>query len=281
MSKLIVIDLSNYIYRAFHAITPLNAPDGTPVNAVYGVMGMVHNLLTKYKPTHVLIARDSPSLGSVRKELYPEYKANRSSMPDNLSPQFPLIEEMINGLEMVQVRVSQYEADDVIGSVAMQWKDKFDEILIATGDKDMLQFVNGNVKVVDTMKNIIYGREEVKTKMGVYPEQIVDYLAIVGDKSDNIPGVKGIGPKGAIALIEEYGDVETIVEKLALIKSERTKEILRSSSDSMELSKNLVTIRTNLSLVVSPDDCLYTIHSTPELQAFYDKLGFQSWKGRF
>ena len=281
MSKLIVIDLSNYIYRAFHAITPLNAPDGTPVNAVYGVMGMVHNLLMKYQPTHVLIARDSPSLGSVRKELYPEYKANRSAMPDNLSPQFPLVEEMMNALEMVQVRVSQYEADDVIGSVATQWKDQFDEILIATGDKDLLQFVNGNVKVVDTLKNIMYGREEVKAKMGVYPEQIVDYLSLIGDNSDNIPGVAGIGPKGAIALIEEYGSVEGILGSIDSIKSKRIKACMEKCGNSATLSKNLVTIRVALDLGMSPYDCLYKIHSTPELQAFYDKLGFQSWKGRF
>jgi DNA polymerase-1 len=281
LSKLLVIDLSNFIYRAFYATEPLTAPDGTPVNATYGLMKMLNQILVKYQPTHVLVARDSASVDSIRVELFPEYKGTRSSMPDNLSPQFPLIKEMIEGLELIQVCISRYEADDVIGSVATQWKDKFDEILIATGDKDMLQFVGGNVKVVDTMKNIEYGREEVKTKMGVYPEQIVDYLSLVGDTSDNIPGVAGIGPKGAIALIEEYGTVERIIERMDGIKSGRAKTSMQTGRDSAILSKNLVTIRTELDLGVNPEDCKYQLHSTDKLNAFFDRLGFKSFKGRF
>ena len=281
MSKLLVIDLSNFIYRAFYAITPLNSPDGTPVNAVYGVLGMVHNLITKYKPTHVVVARESSSVDSIRKAIYPEYKATRSSMPDDLSIQFPIIEEMIRGLEMVQVSISGYEADDVIGCIATQWKDKFDEIIIATGDKDMLQFVGAQVSVVDTLKKITYGREEVRSKMGVYPESIVDFLALVGDTSDNIPGVQGIGPKSAIALIEEYGSLEGILGNVGSIKSKRSKTCLENGIDKAKLSKDLVTIRVDLPLNKSPEDCLYSIHSTPELNAFFDRLGFQSWKGRF
>jgi DNA polymerase-1 len=279
MSKLIVIDLSNYIYRAFYAITPLNAPDGTPVNAVYGVLGMVHNLLTKYQPTHVVVARDSGSAESIRKTIYPEYKSNRASMPDNLSPQFPLVNEMIEALEMVQVRVPGYEADDVIGSIATQWKDKFDEILIATGDKDMLQFVGDNVTVVDTLKQITYGREDVKRKMGVYPENVVDYLALIGDKSDNIPGVEGVGPKGAIALIEQFGTLDAIIAGVETIDSGRYKKSIRDGADSALLSRDLATIRTGLD-IGGHDKCAYSLHSTPALEAFFDRLGFQSWKGR-
>jgi DNA polymerase-1 len=280
-TKLLVIDLSNFIYRAFYATEPLTAPDGTPVNATYGLMKMLNQLLTKYKPTHVLIAKDSASVDSIRVELFPEYKGTRSSPPDNLSPQFPLIREMLEGLELVQVCISRYEADDVIGSVATQWKDKFDEILIATGDKDMLQFVGGNVKVIDTMKNIEYGREEVKTKMGVYPEHVVDYLSLVGDTSDNIPGVAGIGPKGAIALIEEYGSLSNILGNVSGIKSGRNRACLEKHSDTAIFSKNLATIRTELDLGVSPEDCKYQLHSTDKLTAFFDRLGFKSFKGRF
>jgi DNA polymerase-1 len=280
MSKLIVIDLSNYIYRAFYAITPLNAPDGTPVNAVYGVLGMVHNLITKYKPTHVVVARDSSSADSIRKAIYPEYKSNRSSMPDNLSPQFPLVNEMIEALGMTQVRISGYEADDVIGCVATQWKDKFDEILIATGDKDILQFVADNVKVVDTLKNITYGREEVRHKMGCYPEHIVDYLSLVGDTSDNIPGVSGIGPKGAVALIEQLGTVENMIANIGSITTRRIAECLRKGTQDALISKDLATIRTTLDLGKQPEDCSFQLLSSATLEAFFDRLGFQSWKGR-
>lgn len=280
-NKLLVIDLSNFIYRAFYATSPLTAPDGSHINAVYGVMGMVHNLLNKYKPTHVLVARDSASADSVRKALYPEYKANRSAMPDLLSAQFALVNEMIDALEMVQVRVSGQEADDVIGSVCCQWKTLFDEILVATGDKDMLQFVVDNVSIVDTMKNIVYDREKVKTKMNVYPEQIVDYLALIGDNSDNIPGVEGIGPKGAVALIEEYGTVEKMLESLDSITNKRCREALSKNRDSAILSKQLVKIVTDLDLNKTPVDCSYVLHSTPELHAFFTRLGFKSWLGRF
>lgn len=280
MSKLIVIDLSNYIYRAFYAITPLNAPDGTPVNAVYGVLGMVHNLLTKYKPTHVVVARDSSSSESIRKAIYPEYKSNRSSMPDNLSPQFALVNEMIELWGMTQVRISGYEADDVIGCVATQWKDQFDEILIATGDKDILQFVGDNVNVVDTLKNITYGRDEVKRKMGVFPDQIVDYLALLGDSSDNIPGVSGIGPKGAVALIEQLGTVENMLANIDRIGTRRTAEALRKGSQDALISKDLATIRVNLDLGTTPDSCSFVSSSSPALEDFFDRLGFKSWKGR-
>lgn len=280
MKRLIVIDLSNYIYRAFYATSPLTAPDGTPVNAVYGVMGMIQNLLNKYQPTHVVVARDSSSADSIRKAIYPEYKSNRSSMPDNLGPQFALVNEMIEGLEMTQIRVSGYEADDVIGSVVTQWKDDFDEILVATGDKDILQFVGQNVRVVDTLKNVTYGREEVKEKMGVYPEHIVDYLSLIGDKSDNIPGVDGIGPKGAIELIEEYGSVENIIEGTASIKRSRNRVAMERGSASARLSKDLVTIRTGLGLGNTSAQCEYKLHSTESLEAFFDRLNFKSWKGR-
>ena len=280
MRKLIIIDLSNYIYRAYYATSPLTAPDGTQVNAVYGVLGMVNNLVNKYKPTHVLVARDSSSADSVRKTLYPEYKSNRSSMPDNLGPQFHLVNEMIEALEMTQVRVSGYEADDVIGSAATQFKGDFDEILIATGDKDILQFVGDQTQVVDTLKGITYGREEVFKKMGVYPEHIVDYLSIVGDKSDNIPGVEGIGPKGAIELIQEFGHVDDILARANLIGRRATRDRVVAQSDRLTLSKNLATIVCSLDLGVQPDQLAYKLHSTPELEAFFDRLNFKSWKGR-
>lgn len=276
MKKLIIIDISNYIFRAFFAIRPLHAPDGTPVNAVYGVLSMVHNLIIKYQPTHILVARDTKE-GSFRKVIYTEYKANRSAPPDELVPQFPLVDELIHVLGLPEIKAPNYEADDVIGSVATQWKNDFDEILIASGDKDLMQFVDGPIKILDTMKEKTYTREDVKDKMGVYPEQIVDYLSLIGDSSDNIPGVDGIGPKGAQNLIEDFGTLENILENIPSIKNKRSMTALEANKDNARLSKELVKIVCDLKLKYAPDETSYRLKVTQEVEDFLNKVGFRSW----
>ncbi|MCM2350005.1 MAG: DNA polymerase I [Bacteriovoracaceae bacterium] len=276
MKKLIIIDISNYIFRAFFAIRPLHAPDGTPVNAVYGVLSMIHNLIVKYQPTHILVARDTKE-GSFRKEIYPEYKANRSAPPDELIPQFPLVDELVKVLGLPEIKAANYEADDVIGSVATQWKNDFDEILIASGDKDLMQFVDGPIKMLDTMKEKTYGREDVKDKMGVYPEQIVDFLSLVGDTSDNIPGVAGIGPKGAQNLLEEFGTLEKILENIDSIRNKRSQTALIAGPDKAALSKELVKIVCDLNLKFSAAESSYQLKLTPEVEEFLNKVGFRSW----
>jgi DNA polymerase I len=277
MKKLIIIDISNFIFRAFFAIRPLHAPDGTPVNSVYGVLSMLHNLILKHKPTHILVARDTKE-GSFRKEIFPEYKANRSEPPEELIPQFALVDELIKVLGLPEIKAPNYEADDVIGSVALQWKKDFDEILIASGDKDLMQFVDGPIKMLDTMKDKIYSREDVKDKMGVYPEEIVDYLSLVGDTSDNIPGVAGIGPKGAQNLIEEYGTLEKIIENITEIKNKRCQTALVANQDKAILSKELVKIVCDLNLKFSFDETSYQLKYTPEVEEFLNKVGFKSWQ---
>ncbi len=211
LRKLIIVDLSSFIFRAYYAVPPLTAPDGTPVNAVHGILSMFLKLMSEHKPTHLLLAQDTKE-GSFRKELYPKYKANRSAPPEDLIPQFDLIDNLVQEMGLLVVKMVNYEADDVIGSVAVQWKDDFDEVLIASSDKDLMQFVDGKVKLLDTMKSKTYGIEEVRTKMGVYPHQIVDYLSIVGDASDNIPGMRGIGAKGAAKMLGEYKNLEGCIK---------------------------------------------------------------------
>lgn len=276
MKKLIIIDISNFIFRAFFAIRPLHAPDGTPVNAVYGVLSMIHNMITKYQPTHILIARDTKE-GSFRKEIFKEYKANRSEPPDELIPQFALVDELVTALGLPEIKVANYEADDIIGSVALQWKNDFDEILIASGDKDLMQFVDGPIKMLDTMKEKIYSREDVKDKMGVYPEEIVDYLSLIGDTSDNIPGVAGIGPKGAQGLIEEYGNLDKILANIDGIKNKRCQTALLAHKDMALLSKELVKIVCDLKLKYTYDQAAYQLRLTPEVEAFLNKVGFRTW----
>jgi DNA polymerase-1 len=280
MKKLIIIDISNFIFRAFFAIRPLHAPDGTPVNAVYGVLSMIHQMILKHQPTHILIARDTKE-GSFRKDIYPDYKAHRTEPPDDLIPQFALVDELIQVLGMPEIKMAGYEADDIIGSVATQWRNNFDEILIASGDKDLMQFVDGPIKMLDTMKDKIYSREDVKDKMGVYPEQIMDYLSLVGDSSDNIPGIKGIGPKGAQNLIEEFGNLENILMNVDSIKNKRCQEAVSGHKDMAILSKKLVKIVCDLKLHFSSQASAYKLIMNSDIENFLNKVGFRTWLTKF
>jgi DNA polymerase-1 len=186
--RLIIVDVSNFIFRAFFAIRPMHAPNGTPTNAVYGMFTMLLKLLSDHRPSHVFLARDTKG-GSFRNSLYEGYKANRSEPPEDLIPQFALIDQLIQKMNLPTFSHENYEADDIIGSAVVQWKKEFEEIYIASGDKDLMQFVGDNVYLLDTMKDKLYSPKDVFEKMGVEPIQIVDFLSIVGDTSDNIPGM--------------------------------------------------------------------------------------------
>jgi DNA polymerase I len=273
--RLIVVDVSNFIFRAFFAIRPLTAPDGTPVNAVYGVYSMLVKMLTDYKPSHMILARDTAG-GSFRNELYDQYKANRSEPPEDLVPQFDLIEQLMTKMGLPNVSNDRYEADDLIGSICTQWKDQFDEILIASGDKDLMQFVDGPIKMLDTMKDKIYGAEDVFEKMGVRPDQIVDYLAMVGDSSDNIPGMRGIGAKGAAKLLEEYGTLENCIKNKDQMKGKKLTEAFSDHLESGLLSKKLIQIVVDVPIDLSADQAAYQFEARPELIAFLEQLGFKS-----
>lgn len=275
MKRLIVVDVSNFIFRAFFAIRPLNAPDGTPVNAVYGVLSMFLKLLSQYRPTHVLMARDTAG-GSFRNEMYKEYKANRSEPPEDLIPQFSLIKELIEKMEMPSSEDDNYEADDIIGSAVTQWKDDFDEILIASGDKDLMQFVGDNIKMLDTMKDKLYGREEVFEKMGVYPEQIVDYLSMVGDSSDNIPGMRGIGAKGAAKLLAEHETLEKCIEVKDTFKGKKLTTAFSEHLEEGLLSKKLIQIVTDVDLKTTAEKAEIKFYPSNELLEFLEKLGFNT-----
>ena len=273
--RLIVLDLSNFIFRAFYAIRPLNAPDGTPVNAVHGVLSMFLKLLSEYRPTHILIAKDSGK-ATFRKEMFEAYKANRSDPPEDLIPQFEIINELFDKLIVTSSKIERYEADDIIGSAVTQWKDKFDEVFIASGDKDLMQFVGENVKILDTMKNLTLGNSEVEAKLGVRPDQIVDYLSMVGDSSDNIPGMRGIGPKGAVQLLKEHDTLEKCIEVKDSFTGKKLTTAFSTYLDDAILSKKLVQIVTDLDLDVNPDDTRYVFEPNEQLYLFLNNLGFKS-----
>lgn len=274
--RLIIVDVSNFIFRAYFAIQrPMTSPTGVPTKAVYGVQSMMLKMLSEHKPTHIFLARDTKG-GSFRNKIYPEYKANRSAPPDDLIPQFPLIDRLIKLMNLPTFSHDEYEADDIIGSACVQWKDEFEEIYIASGDKDLMQFVGGNIKMLDTMKDKLYTPADVEEKMGVRPDQIVDYLSIVGDASDNIPGMKGIGAVGAAKLLKEYGTFENIVANKDQLKG---KKVIEAFTDHLELgllSKKLVQITTDLDLGHKPEETSISFYPSNELIEFMAEMGFNS-----
>ncbi|NOT77453.1 MAG: DNA polymerase I [Bacteriovoracaceae bacterium] len=273
--RLIIVDVSNFIFRAFFAIRPMHSPDGTPTNAVYGMLTMLLKLLADHRPTHFFLARDTKG-GNFRHELYENYKANRSAPPDDLIPQFALIDQLIQKMNLPTFSHDNYEADDIIGSACVQWKEEFDEIFIASGDKDLMQFVGGNTKLLDTMKDKLYTPEDVFEKMGVKPEQIVDYLSIVGDTSDNIPGMKGIGAVGAAKLLAEYGTLENIIAHREELKGKKVIEAFTEHLETGLLSKKLVQIVTSVDIGHTPEETAVHFYPTNELSEFLKDLGFKS-----
>ena len=275
MKRLIVVDISSFIFRAFYAIRHLSSPEGVPVNAVHGVWNMMFKLLSQYNPSHIVIARDTGK-PTFRHKMYDDYKANRTEVPEDLIPQFPLITELVEKMNLSNISIEGYEADDIIGSVCVQWEKDFDEILIASGDKDLMQFVNEKVKVLDTMKDKIFDRQGVFEKMGVWREQIVDYLSMVGDASDNIPGMKGIGAKGAAKLLAEYNDLENIKNNEDALKNKRVVTAFKDHYEEGQLSKDLVKIVQDLDLGVDVTESENSFSPSNDLVNFFESLGFKS-----
>ncbi len=243
-NTLFLVDVSSFIFRAFFAIRSLSNKRGEPTNAVYGVATMLARLLEEANPKYLSIVYDSKE-PSFRKEVYTEYKANRSAPPDDLIPQFDRIEDLIKKMGLHSVRVSGVEADDLIGTLTHRWiaENPKHEVVIVTGDKDLMQLVTPKVRAWDTMKGVDYGEKEVEEKFGVKPNQVRDYLALVGDSSDNIPGVPSIGPKGAVDLLKEFGTLEGVLAaaKAGKIKGKKCETIAANEADAY-LSQKLATL---------------------------------------
>ena len=253
--KIILIDGNNIAYRAFYALPQtISTSDGTITNAVYGFTTMVLKLIDEYKPDNIIAAFDSKT-PTFRHELFKEYKAQRLKMPDDLISQIPLIKEVLKSLNINCLEIEGYEADDIIASLANKLKDYFDEIIIVSSDKDILQLVNDKIKVLSLKKGItdtiIYDSNGVVSKFGVPPDKIKDLLALMGDSSDNIPGVKGIGPKSALELIKQYGNIIEIYNNIDAIKNEKTKNLLKDNQELVKNSIKLTELVTNLELNIN------------------------------
>ena len=283
--ELYLVDISSFIFRAFYAIRSLSNSKGIPTNAVYGVATMLSRLIEEHKPTHMAVLYDSKE-PSIRKTTYKEYKANRSAPPDDLIPQFDLVEELVAKMGIHSYRRAGVEADDLIATVTKEWLKKHpkSKVYVVTGDKDLMQLVNKQVQVLDTMNNKSYDIAGVKEKFGLPPERIRDYLSLIGDSSDNIPGVPSIGPKSAIALIEEFGELEKILDAAEAGKiSGKKGEVLKAHRKDAELSYELVTLIENVDLHLEDKDFEYKFKVEEPLVEFLRGLEFgklvEKWSG--
>ena len=268
-----VIDGSAYIYRAYHAIAPLTNSKGMPTNAVYGFVNMLRKLINEKQPEYLCVAFDSR--GPVfRHELYSEYKANRPPMPEDLVPQIPYIKSLINGFNIVLLEEDQYEADDIIASLAVQMSKRDHEVVIVSGDKDLLQLVTEKVVMWDPMKDQQMTPERVEKKYGVSINQLLDYFALIGDSSDNVPGVPGVGPKTASRLISDYGSLDGIYENIDSMKKSKMKERLIENKDGAYLSRDLIRLKDNLKITETIEDLRYRQSDDGALSELYKELEF-------
>jgi DNA polymerase-1 len=281
VKRLILVDVSAQFFRAFYAIRDLRTSKGFPTNALYGFLTMTVKLLKTYEPRHMVFCLDTKE-GSFRTEIDSTYKANRTEMPEDLAKQLPYIFKLTEALGIPQMKKADYEADDLIGSLAV-WGEKkggFDEVKIISGDKDFSQLINETITMHDTMKNKIYTPEEVYKKWEVYPEQFIDYLSIVGDSSDNISGIRGIGAKGAAKLLKDYKSLDGIYENLDKIKGATLKKLEEGREDAQK-SKELVTIVTDLDLVKDESDITLKDVDLEELEKILSELEFDSFLKNF
>ena len=208
---LVLVDGSSYLFRAFHALPPLTNSKGNPTGAVYGVINMIRKLLKDYEPEHVAVVFDAKGK-TFRDDLYPQYKANRPPMPEDLAIQIKPLHEIIKAMGLPLIIVEGVEADDVLGTLAVQAEKHGMHTVISTGDKDMAQLVNKHVTLINTMTNKTMDPEGVVEKFGVKPELIIDYLSLIGDTADNVPGVPKVGPKTAVKWLEQYGSLDAIMQ---------------------------------------------------------------------
>ena len=268
--KLILVDGSGYLYRAFHALPPLSNSRGEPTGAVLGVLNMLNKMIKEEVPDRIAVVFDAPGR-TFRDDLFDQYKAHRTPMPDDLRAQVQPLYDVVGAMGVPLLRVPGVEADDVIGTLAKQGADAGFKVLISTGDKDMAQLVGPNVELLNTMSNTRLDRIGVKAKFDVFPEQIVDYLALVGDTSDNIPGITSVGPKTAAKWLNQYHTLDTLIAHAAEIAG-KVGDNLRNELPMLELSRKLATIDTTLALEVTAEQLSPGAPDVPRLRELYTRM---------
>ena len=269
--KLLLVDGSSYLYRAFHALPDLRSSDGRPTGAIYGVLNMLQKLIKSERPNYLSVIFDTP-VKTFRHEIFPEYKANRQKTPDDLIAQIEPLHQAIINLGLPLLAVDGVEADDVIGTLAVEADRRKVKTLIATGDKDMAQLVTENIHLIDTMKDHRMGPKEVKEKFGIAPDRFIDYLTLAGDTSDNIPGVEKVGPKTAIKWISEYGSLDGVIQNADQIKG-KVGENLVTALDQLDLFKTLVTIKCDVQMDTKFSDMIIGESKDNLLHEQFNDLG--------
>ena len=280
--KLMLIDGNALVHRAYHALPPLSSPTGEPTNATYGFTTMLLKAIQEQKPTHVMVAFDCGR--TFRHERYAAYKANRPKMDEALSVQFESVRRIVDALGIARCAVAGYEADDLLGTLARQAREKGLETLIVTGDSDALQLVQPDVKVLTPGRRfgdtVVYDESAVQARYGLRPEQLIDYKALTGDKSDNVPGVPGVGEKTATVLLQEFGSLEGIYEHLDRVRGTRTRESLEQNREQALAAKGLVTIVTDAPVELDADAARFGRFQREQVMEVLRALGFQSLADR-
>lgn len=272
--RLLLVDGSGYIFRAFHALPPMTRGDGTPVNAVYGFTSMLMKLVDDVRPDRIAVVFDT-SRKTFRSDIYPDYKANRSEPPEDLIPQFALVREATAALSLPQVEAAGFEADDLIATYASEAEAADLATIIVSSDKDLMQLVRGDVTMLDPMKQRRIGADEVVEKFGVTPDKVVDVQSLAGDSTDNVPGVPGIGIKTAAELINNYGDLDTLLARAEEIKQPKRRENLINFAEQARISRDLVTLRDDVPLPLSLEELHTPVRDMDLLKSFLAEQEFK------
>lgn len=281
MSKsLYLIDGSGFIFRAYHSLPPLTNPQGTPVGAVYGFVNMVTKLLEGHQASHIAVIFDA-GRQTFRNRIYEAYKANRPPAPEDLIPQFPLVREATVALNLACIELGDYEADDIIATYAKRARAEGYEVTIISSDKDLMQLVGDGIKMRDAMKQKDIGPAEVMEKFGVPPEKVLDVLSLMGDSSDNVPGVPGIGPKTAAELINQFGDMETLLARASEIKQNKRRENLIEFAEQARMSKQLIALEENVPDLPAFSELEVRGLDVEKLCTFLHAQGFKSLVAKF
>lgn len=276
-STLYLVDVYSLMFQVFHAIPPMTSPDGQPTNAVFGFARDLMNLISQKQPTHIVCAMDLPG-EQERNDIYPEYKANRESMPDDLRPQIPLITQVIEGLNIPAVGMPGWEADDVIATLTRRGVENDMEVVIVSTDKDARQLLGPRVKMFNCRKNEFFDEKSLDEKWGIRADQVVDFQSLVGDSVDNVPGVPLVGPKKAQALLEKWGDLESVLAHADEAPGKKLSENLKTFADQARISRELVLLRDDLELDFNIEDATVTDPDAEVLRDLFAALGFRRFR---
>ncbi len=274
--RFLLIDGPSYAYRSYYAIRALSNSRGTPTNAVFGFAKTLRKLIADFSPDYLIVAFDAPG-PTFRHEKYEEYKSQRKPMPDDLAVQIPLIKQLISAFRIPIVEKEGFEADDIMGTLALQAKRAGLEVYLVSGDKDMFQLVNQDVRILHTHKdNKIYAEKEVREKFGIQPRLFVDVLALAGDSSDNIPGVPGVGEKTALSLVRQFGELESVLANVDRVPGEKRKESLRNYAHQARFSRELAVINTDVPVQLDLQAARFLGPDKTRLTALYQELEFRA-----